>query len=159
MKRSRSKTAGGSASFSTGEIVEFSNGVFTVTNAVGNTQYKLEIMFANTLTNSEFAKVNVKTTKTAYLAPTNLRAVGSTNNSISLDWSDSSAKTDATISAQKYTVQYSVNGGKSWKSVSVKKSEATITRLKPGTYLFRVLAAKDSKFEASLQSEILEFTL
>ncbi len=149
----------GNVRFASGEVVTFQNGTFTVTNAKANSQYKLEVMFSNPLTGSAFAKANVKTTKTTYLAPTNFRVTASTSNSITLDWSDSTAKTDAWKYAEKYTVQYSTNGGKSWRSVSVKTSEATLTRLKSGTYLIRVLAAKDSKFEASLPTEILEFRL
>ncbi|MBO5256431.1 MAG: fibronectin type III domain-containing protein [Clostridia bacterium] len=149
----------GNVRFASGEVVTFQNGTFTVTNAKANSQYKLEVMFSNPLTGSAFAKANVKTTKTTYLAPTNFRVTASTSNSITLDWSDSPAKTDASKYAEKYTVQYSTNGGKSWRSVSVKTSEATLTRLKSGTYLIRVLAAKDSKFEASLPTEILEFRL
>ncbi|MBO5436492.1 MAG: leucine-rich repeat domain-containing protein, partial [Thermoguttaceae bacterium] len=149
----------GNVSFASGEVVTFQNGTFTVTNAKANSQYKLEVMFSNPLTGSAFAKANVKTTKTTYLAPTNFCVTASTSNSITLDWSDSPAKTDASKYAEKYTVQYSTNGGKSWRSVSVKTSEATLTRLKSGTYLIRVLAAKDSKFEASLPTEILEFRL
>jgi len=149
----------GNVRFASGEVVTFQNGTFTVTNAKANSQYKLEVMFSNPLTGSAFAKANVKTTKTTYLAPTNFRVTASTSNSITLDWSDSTAKTDAWKYAEKYTVQYSTNGGKSWRSVSVKTSEATLTRLKSGTYLIRVFAAKDSKFEASLPTEILEFRL
>ncbi|MBP3694024.1 MAG: fibronectin type III domain-containing protein [Thermoguttaceae bacterium] len=149
----------GRADLASGETVTFKDGIFTVTNAKSSSQYKMEVMFANPLTGSAFAKVNVRTTKTTYLAPTDLQVTAKTANSISLDWSDSPAKNDASKLAQKYTVQYSTNGGKSWRSVSVKTSDATLTRLKPGMYLIRVLAAKDSKFEASLPTEILEIVL
>ncbi len=66
------------------------------------------------------------------------------NSSVYLDW-------NTVKSAKKYKVQYKASGDKSWKSVTTKKTSATIKNLKAGKkYSFKVTAVTKSKKYTSI---------
>ena len=66
------------------------------------------------------------------------------NSSVYLDW-------NTVKGAKKYKVQYKASGDKSWKSVTTKKTSATIKNLKTGKkYSFKVTAVTKSKKYTSI---------
>ncbi len=66
------------------------------------------------------------------------------NSSVYLDW-------NTVKGAKKYKVQYKASGDKSWKSVTTKKTSATIKNLKAGKkYSFKVTAVTKSKKYTSI---------
>ena len=150
----------GSASFANGMTVSFNNGAMTFANVPSNTQQKIQVSFREGPCTTAWSQaLTVKTLVAPYNKPvlTNATAVSST--SIEVDWNTVYGK-NSTVAAQKYTVQYSLDGNR-WTNAttSATGTSFTIKNLKPNTkYLVAVIANKDSKFNASQPSESLLVT-
>ena len=140
-----------------GGKVAFDNGRFTFSEMTSNTSYKVQISFSDGHSVSKASSaLTVKTTKTCYLAPVITSATAVSDASITVTWETAYGKGTNTP-AQKYTVQYSLDGVK-WTNATTAATgnSFTIQKLKGGSvYQVRVLASKDNVFEASLPSEVL----
>ncbi|MCR5162553.1 MAG: fibronectin type III domain-containing protein [Thermoguttaceae bacterium] len=148
----------GTAVLPGGGNVTFENGQFTFTGMASNSQYKVQVSFSDGHSVSKVSgAVSVKTLKAPYLAPVLTSATATSDTSIVVAWEPSVGKNTDTP-AQKYTVQYSLDGVKWTNATTAATGTAfTIQKLKGGNlYQVRVLATKDSAFEASEVSDVLE---
>ena len=145
----------GFAELENGGIVAFANGLFTFTEMKPVTQYKVQIAFSDGYSDSTASSaLSVKTTKAPYLTPVITSAAAVSDTSIVVEWETAYGKGTETP-AQKYTVQYSLDGNK-WSNATTGATgnSYTIQKLKGGNeYKVRVLASKDNAFEASAPSE------
>ena len=147
----------GSAELTNGGSVAFANGLFTFTEMNCNTSYKVQIAFSDGVSYSTLSSaLTVKTTKACYLAPVITTAHAVSDTSIIVTWETALGKHSNTP-AQKYTVQYSLDGNKWSNATTAATGNAyTIQKLKGGNvYQVRVLATKDNAFEASVPSDVL----
>lgn len=145
----------GECNLANGGKATFANGVFTFSEMASATSYKVQITFTNG-SSSQSASVTVKTTKAPYLTPNIVSAVAVSDSSVVVRWEASCGK-GSTTEANKYTVQYSLDGNK-WTNATTSATGGsyTIQRLKGGVeYQVRVFATKDSAFEASAPSVAL----
>lgn len=135
-----------------GMKVTFDNGVFLFVNAVKSTSYKVSVQFSDGRSESQLSSTcSVKTLGAPYLVPTNVRAEAVGDTQIAVTWDAVKGKNSETL-ATAYTVQYSTDGGKKWKSATTRAAGTsyTVTKLKGATsYLVRVFATKDRNFLAS----------
>ena len=147
----------GAAVLENGGNVAFSNGLFTFTDMNSNTQYKVQVAFTDGLSvSTASSNLSVKTTKAPYLAPMITYAVANSDTSVEVMWETTYGK-NSTTPAQKYTIQYSLDGVK-WSNATTGATGNiyTIQKLKGGNlYQVRVLATKDNKFNASDPSYVL----
>lgn len=147
----------GESDLANGGKVTFENGLFTFTEMASNTTYNVQVSFTDDVSVSTMSKLRVKTLKASYEAPVITSATPLSDTSIEVTWETSHGqKTDTP--AQKYTVQYSLDGNK-WSNATTGATgnAYTIQKLKGGNnYQVRVLATKDNAFNASAASAVLE---
>ncbi len=151
----------GSAALTNGGNVMFENGLFTFTEMSHNTAYKVQVSFADDVSVSvPSSKLSLKTLGTCYKAPTLISATGTSDSTITATWTTSYGK-NSNFAAEKYTVQYSLDG-KKWTTATTQATGNSwvIQRLKGGNeYKIRVFATKSKQFESSLVSNELETEL
>lgn len=148
------------AEFTNGVKVTFTDGTLFFSNAASSMKCAIQVSFADDTSSSAAAKVSVKTLAAQYLAPANVQVQSVGDTSLLVTWNASQGK-NSTQTAQRYTVQYSVDGGSKWKSATTKGTNGafTITKLKAATdYMVRVLATKDRYFLVSDPSETVSAT-
>lgn len=147
----------GAGALANGGNVTFADGLFTFTGMNSSTQYKVQVSFTDGISVSKASStLSVKTLKTPYLAPVITTAEAASDSSIVVAWETAKGK-NSDAEAQKYTVQYSLDGVKWTNATTVATGNSfTIQRLKGGNeYQVRVLASKDGAFEASTPSDTL----
>lgn len=147
----------GTAALAGGGYVAFTNGLFMFSGMNSNTQYKVQISFSDGVsTSTPSSALSVKTLKTCYQAPALTSATAVSDSSILVTWNTAYGK-NSNVPAQKYTVQYSLDGVK-WSNAttSATGNSFTIQKLKGGfVYQVRVFASKDKMFEASAVNNVL----
>ncbi|MCR5163348.1 MAG: fibronectin type III domain-containing protein [Thermoguttaceae bacterium] len=147
----------GAGALTNGGNVTFADGRFTFTGMSSNTQYKVQVSFSDGLSvSTPSAALSVRTLKTPYLAPEITSATAVSDSAIVVTWETAKGK-NSDAEAQKYTVQYSLDGVK-WTNATTGATgnSFTIQRLKGGNeYQVRVLASKDGAFEASVPSDVM----
>ncbi|MBR0191256.1 MAG: fibronectin type III domain-containing protein [Thermoguttaceae bacterium] len=151
----------GSAVLTNGGKVTFENGLFTFTEMNSSTAYKVQVSFADDVSVSTASlKLSVKTLRTCYQTPTLISVTGTSDSTITATWTTSYGK-NSSFAAEKYTVQYSLDG-KKWTTATTRATGTswTIKRLKGGNnYKIRVFATRSKQFESSLVSNELETEL
>ena len=141
----------------------FYDDVLTISGLNSNTKYNFQFnQSIGTYTAyacSPTTNVSAATTKAKYNTPS-IKSFSATSNGVTLNWNSVYGK-NSSIPAQKYTVQYAVQGTNQWKTAttSATGNSFTVKNLKSGTqYKFRICATKDSYFETSLYSNALIIT-
>ncbi|MDO4569222.1 MAG: fibronectin type III domain-containing protein, partial [Planctomycetia bacterium] len=139
-----------------GGMILFSDGLLAVGGLQSSTTYPVTVSFKMEDNASKSSKITVKTTKTPYLAPTNVSATVQSDTEILVTWDASVAKDDSTKTAERYTIQYSVDG-QNWTTATTNATGTSyvVKRLKASTeYLIRVSAKNDSRYEGSDPEQI-----
>ncbi|MCR5163529.1 MAG: fibronectin type III domain-containing protein [Thermoguttaceae bacterium] len=147
----------GESDLANGGKVTFENGLFTFTDMASNTKYDVQVSFTDDVCVSTMSKLSVKTVKASYEAPVITSATPLTDTSIEVTWETAYGQKSDTP-AQKYTVQYSLDGNK-WSNATTGATGNSflIQKLKGGNvYHVRVLATKDNAFNASAASAVLD---
>ena len=150
----------GTASFSNGMLVAFNNGSLSFAKAPSATQQKIQLSFVKDVCETAWSQaLTIKTTIAKYNKPTLTSAVAISSTSVTVRWEPAYGK-NSSIMAQKYTVQYSVDGVH-WTNATTSATGTSfiITKMKPNTkYLVAIIANKDSSFNASMPSDSLLVT-
>ena len=132
----------------------------TFANVPSNTQQKIQVNFSDGVCTTDWSSaLTVKTTLPPYNKPVLNNPVALSSTSVLVEWTPVVGKGTET-EAQKYTVQYSLDGNR-WTNATTGATGTsfTITNLKPSTkYLVAVIANKDSNFLASDPSDSQEVT-